>query len=89
MNTITAPSAGAVCAALKWIDPTEGNRLHEESVVELAALIEAETHAPELRRALSGLLESYAWRWRETVPRDGMAALQSDVRRAVEALNLP
>lgn len=83
------PSAGAMVAAAKWIEPTEGNRLHEESAVELAALIDAETRAPELRRALAGMLDAFAWRWREAVARDGMDALQSDVRRAVEALNLP
>lgn len=51
MSASTTPSAGAIAAANKWIEPTEGNRMHEESVLALAQVIDEETHAPELLQA--------------------------------------
>lgn len=48
-----------------------------------ASLIAA---APELQSAVRGLLNVFAPHARETVAKGGMDVLQSDVRRAIEAL---
>ena len=49
-------SPGAMRAAHQWVEPTTGNRLHEESRNELAALIDRETRVPELLAALERAL---------------------------------
>ena len=43
-------------------------------------------HAERLAEAVKGMMDAYAWNAEETVSTLGVAALQSDVRRAREAL---